>query len=197
MRADASWRGQRACAEAVEPGSTRAVPERADCSCAGPDSSALVRLLDDRHQRLFRLARRLSSNHEEARDLLQETLVRVLRSRTAMPADVAGLEPWAITVMVNTARDRQRRRAVRSRVAAREAHEPSAGGSPEPAYVARITVQGALARLDARRRAVIVLHYLEEEPVSRVAEFLRISPVTVRWHLARARRQLAALLTET
>jgi RNA polymerase sigma factor (sigma-70 family) len=195
MRADASWRGQRACAEAVEPGAAQTVPERADCS-VGPDSSPLVRLFDDHHQRLFRLARRLSSNHEEARDLLQETLVRVLRSRGAMPADVAGLESWAITVMVNIARDRQRRRVVRSRVAASVVHEPSAGGSPEPAYVARISVQRALARLGARRRAVVVLHYLEEEPVSRVAEFLRISPVTVRWHLSRARRQLAALLTE-
>jgi RNA polymerase sigma factor (sigma-70 family) len=57
-------------------------------------------------------------------------------------------------------------------------------------------VQDALGRLDPRRRAIVVLHYLEGEPVARVGKLLRISPITVRWHLARARRQLAALLSE-
>jgi RNA polymerase sigma-70 factor (ECF subfamily) len=164
---------------------------------AGIEGDALARLFDDYHQRLFRLARRLSSNHDEARDLVQETFVRVLQSPTTVPQDAHGRESWLITAMVNLARDRGRRRAVRLRVASatRDALADDRA-SPERGYLARIAVQDALGRLDVRRRAVVVLHYLEGAPVARVSELLRISPITVRWHLARARRELAALLSE-
>jgi RNA polymerase sigma-70 factor, ECF subfamily len=183
MRADTSWRGQPPCAEALEPGDT--------------DADALLRLFDDHHPRLFRLARRLSSTHDEARDLVQETFVRVLQSPTAVPQDAHGCESWLITAMVNLARDRGRRQAVRLRAASATRDALAADcANPERGYLARIAVQEALGRLDSRRRAVVVLHYLEGEPVARVGELLRISAITVRWHLARARRDLAALLSE-
>lgn len=96
-----------------------------------------------------------------------------------------------MTTMVNLARDRSRRHAVR--LAARiETRDDS--GDPEGRYVARIAVQGALGQLDSRRRAVVVLHELDGLPVARIAELLGTAPVTVRWHLARARKELGALL---
>jgi len=161
------------------------------------NSGPLVRLFDDHQQRLFRLARRLSSNHDDARDLVQETYVRALQSSTALPDDAHGQESWLVTTMLNIARDRERRQAVRRRLAPRAPEGPADGrANPEPGYLARIAVQDALARLDGRRRAVVVLHYLEGEPVNRVAALLGVSPITVRWHLARARRQLATLLSD-
>jgi RNA polymerase sigma factor (sigma-70 family) len=168
-----------------------------ELEAADVESDALVRLFDDHHQRLFRLARRLSSSHDEARDLLQETFVRVLRSSGALPHDETGRESWLTTTMVNLARDRGRRQTVRSRAAFEGGRAAVQNPSPEPGYLARIAVQDALARLDARRRAVVVLHYLEGESVERVGQLLRISPITVRWHLARARRELATVLRET
>ncbi len=153
-------------------------------------------LYDRHHERLYRLARRLSPDPEEARDLVQEVFLRAARRPGSIPADPAGGEAWLVTVMVNLCRDRQRRRVVRDR--ARRALRPATTvpSDPESAAVARATVQKALRRLTPRRRAVIVLHELEGEPIPRIARLLRVAQVTVRWHLSLGRRELAAMLLE-
>ncbi len=101
-----------------------------------------------------------------------------------------------MTVMVNLCRDRQRRRVVRERAQ----HVLPRGGvsptDPESAAVARATVEKALRRLTPKRRAVIVLHELEGEPVTNIAKLMGMARVTVRWHLSVGRRELAALLLE-
>jgi RNA polymerase sigma-70 factor (ECF subfamily) len=151
-----------------------------------------LRLFDLHERRLFRLARRLSSSHDDATDLVQETFVRAFSSRSPLPADERDQDAWLVTAMVNLARDRSHRHAVGARAAQVEA--PADPGEPEAAYVARLAVQDALGRLGARRRAVVVLHELEGEPVARIAAMLGVAPVTVRWHLARARKELGLLL---
>lgn len=153
----------------------------------------LAALFDAHHGRLYRLARRLARDAEEARDLVQETFLRAARRPAAVPAGEPGGEAWLVRVLVNLCRDRARRLGVRARVhAAISALADTTG--PEPALVARATVAAALARLTPRRRAVVALHELEELPVERVALLLGIARVTVRWHLSAARSQLRAQL---
>jgi RNA polymerase sigma-70 factor (ECF subfamily) len=155
--------------------------------------AGLARLFDTHHQRLFRLARRLSTSRDDALDLVQETFLRIAASSRPVPTGRAEEEAWLVRVLVNLARDRWRRAKVRTRAGER-ADGGRFGANPEAAYVARLAVETALDCLDPRRRAVVVLHELEEQDVSAIARLLRISPVTVRWHLARARKQLAAVL---
>ncbi len=57
-------------------------------------------------------------------------------------------------------------------------------------------LMAALAELPARQRAAIALHYLEDRPVSEVADLLGLAPATVSVHLHRARHRLAELLGE-
>ncbi len=153
----------------------------------------LERLFDAHHQRLFRLARRLSSDAEEARDLVQETFLRAARRPAAVPEGESGGEAWLVRVLVNLCRDRYRRRSVRQESRPALA-VPSAVQDPAEAAVARASVTAALARLPARRRAVVVLAELEELPNVEVARLLGMAKVTVRWHLAAARKQLAVIL---
>lgn len=54
----------------------------------------------------------------------------------------------------------------------------------------------ALADLAPKQRAAVVLHYLEDLPVSEVARVLEVSESTVKQHLFRARHRLAVLLGE-
>jgi RNA polymerase sigma-70 factor (ECF subfamily) len=153
----------------------------------------LAGLFDAHHQRLFRLALRLSADREEARDLVQEAFLRAARRPGAVPAGAE--EPWLVRTLVNLCRDRHRRLGVRTRV-----HESLRGDRetehPENAAVIRAAVRTALGRLAPRRRAAIVLHELDGLPVREVARLLGVGEVTVRWHLMAARRELARLLAK-
>jgi DNA-directed RNA polymerase specialized sigma24 family protein len=60
--------------------------------------------------------------------------------------------------------------------------------------VARATIWRALDALPPRRRAVVVLHELEELAIPAIASLLGISAITVRWHLSAGRRDLARIL---
>ena len=151
-------------------------------------------LFDRYHQRLYGLARRLSSDAEEARDLVQETFLRAARRPGSVPPDEKRAEAWLVRVLVNLCRDRYRRLAVRRRPVAVHSLEQSAPSSPEAQAVARASVQAALARLAPRRRAVIVLRELEGLPAAEVAHLLGMNPGTVRWHHSAARKDLARLL---
>ena len=155
----------------------------------------LARLFDAHHERLFRLARRLLADREEARDLVQEAFLRAARSLESVPDGDQSGEAWLVRTLVNLCRDRYRRLGVRTRVHD-QIRRGEKGAHPEDAAVARATVRAALDRLSPRRRAAIVLHEIEGIPVREVARLLGVAEVTVRWHLLSARRELAALLKD-
>jgi RNA polymerase sigma-70 factor (ECF subfamily) len=158
----------------------------------------LAALFDAHHAALYRLARRMVADAEEARDLAQEAFLRAARSARSVPADDAGARAWLMRVVVNLCRDRRRRLEVRRRAADTVLRPDATGESPESGpesrAVARSAVQAALATLPPRRRAVVVLHELDGRPVAEIARLLRIARVTVRWHLAAGRKDLAAHL---
>jgi len=155
-------------------------------------------MLFDLHQeRLYRLARRMSGDPEEARDLVQETFVRLARQSGPLPATESHAEGWLVKTIVRLCKDRDRRLRVRRRH--RSETVPSAieqAGTPETRAVARVAVQNALARLSPRRRAVVVLHELDGRTASEIARLLGLTPVTVRWHLHAARRDLKRILLQ-
>lgn len=152
----------------------------------------LGRLFDRSHRRLYRLGCRMARDSEQARDLVQEAFLRAARRPEALPADDAAAEAWLARVLINLFRDEVRKRQVRRRTAEPAPAETAAGS--ESALIARDLVRSALAALPPRRRAVLALHDLEELPVREIARTLGLTEVTVRWHLARGRRQVAAEL---
>jgi RNA polymerase sigma factor (sigma-70 family) len=154
----------------------------------------LAGLFDAHHERLFRLACRLASDREEARDLVQEAFLRAAQHPGSLPEGEQPGEAWLVRTLVNLCRDRYRRLGVRTRVHASLRREEGSA-HPENAAVIGATVRTALGRLALRRRAVIVLHELEGAPVREVARLLGIAEVTVRWHLLAARRELGRALS--
>ena len=153
----------------------------------------LAALFDAHHVRLYRLARRLAPNADDALDLVQETFLRAARAVRAVPTGAAAEEAWLVRVLVNLRRDQWRQAAVRGRPGARTlgaAHVADHGA----AAVARATIWRALEGLPPRRRAILVMHELEELGTDAIAALLGISRITVRWHLAHGRRELARAL---
>jgi RNA polymerase sigma-70 factor, ECF subfamily len=153
----------------------------------------LGQLFDTHYLKLYRLARRLANDPEEAQDLVQETFLRAARSRTRPPAGSAA-EAWMVRTLVNLCRDRYRRSAVRTRASDLLRAQQLTTADADAVPVARLTVQAALARLSPRRRAVIVLHEIEELAVPEIARLLGVTHATVRWHLAGGRKALAKAL---
>jgi RNA polymerase sigma factor (sigma-70 family) len=164
------------------------------CEQVGAPSNVRLADLFDAHQgRLYRLARRLATTPEEARDLVQETFLRVVKAPKSVPSGPAAEEAWLVRILVNLSRDQWRRRSSRRRLGALHQAESwtLASGNPESALIAQATVWRALQMLAPRRRATIVLHELEGVGIAQIARLLGVSLVTVRWHLARGRRELA------
>lgn len=161
---------------------------------AGDDvTGRLAYLFDTHHQRLFRLARRLSRNSDDARDLVQETFLRAARSPGSIPDGASHEEAWLVRVLINICRDRWRKTAVRARAHGFEIPEES-GDNPESAVMARTMVWRALDVLSPRRRAILVMYELEGAAIPSIAKMLGVTPVTVRWHLSRGRRELGKIL---
>ena len=173
-------------------GEAVAVPISAEPRVADP-AARLEGLFDAHHDRLYRLARRLCGQQEEARDLVQETFLRAARSPASVPYGASSEEAWLVRILINICRDAWRKKAVRARVDPALASESMSRDSSnqEEALIARTTVWRALATLGPRRRAIIVLYELEGAAIPAIAKLLGVAPVTVRWHLSLGRRQLA------
>jgi RNA polymerase sigma-70 factor (ECF subfamily) len=124
----------------------------------------------------------------EAEDVVQEALTRAA-ARWARLRDYDVPEVWVRRVAMNLATDGFRRSRRRLAVAARLRHEPE-----EPATLEGLAVAEALRGLPLVQRKVVVLHYLLDLPVDRVAAELKVPVGTVKSRLARARRVLAARL---
>ena len=175
-------------------GETLAVALPAD-ECPQDAAERVGALFDAHHQRLYRLARRLSRSAEDARDLVQETFLRAAQSAGSIPVGGSHEEAWLVRVLINICRDAWRRTAVRRRL------EPLrlAGSATESAHlertlIAQTTVWRALDCLPPRRRAALVLYELEGKTIPAIATLLGVTAVTVRWHLSRGRKDLARII---
>jgi RNA polymerase sigma-70 factor, ECF subfamily len=156
-------------------------------------AARLGTLFDAHHQRLYRLARRLSRSAEDASDLVQETFLRAARHAASVPEGPGHEEAWLVRVLINLARDRWRQMAVRKRGADDAALSTTPVASDtESALLARSMIWQALERLPPRRRAIIVLYEIEGVGIAAIARLLGVAAVTVRWHLSIGRRELAA-----
>lgn len=98
---------------------------------------------------------------------------------------------------MNICRDKWRQTKTRDRLDRSMQMMPATGPiDPEAALIARSLVWRALATLDPRRRAVLVMHELEGSPVDVIARTLGVTSVTVRWHLSKGRRELAEAIRQ-
>jgi RNA polymerase sigma-70 factor (ECF subfamily) len=159
-------------------------------------TARLSSLFETHEERLYRLARRLTPTIDDALDLVQETFVKAARAVESIPAVLQEEEAWLVRVLVNVRRDQWRRERVRKRQAhTREPAPVQDAGDPETSFVIRTAVRQALDSLPPRRRAVVTMADIEGLDTTAIASLLGISVITVRWHLAQGRRQLARLLT--
>jgi len=143
---------------------------------------------------IFRTLRRLGTSASEVEDLAQE-LFLVLRRSWSQYDPGRPLRPYlfGIAYRIACAHHRKRNREVAFGII----EVGDAGPGPDDALAskqARALVLAALERIPLPRRAVLVMHDIDDVPVAEVAAVLSIPRFTVYSRLRKARRELEAAL---
>jgi RNA polymerase sigma-70 factor (sigma-E family) len=137
---------------------------------------------------LFRTAFLLVSDHHEAEELLQETLVRVVAAWSRIQRRDAP-EVYARRAMVNLATNRWRRQATANAYLHRQQRREPAH-DPAREVVDRDALWTVLRTLPVRMRAVLVLRYFEDQSERQTADILGCSVGTVKGQTSKALSRL-------
>jgi RNA polymerase sigma-70 factor (ECF subfamily) len=143
-------------------------------------------------QRLLALAVRMTRNSEDAKEVVQEALLRAYRSLRRFDTS-RSFRNWVLQITANAARDRARRTIRDAKMTARAEDLPAGGPDPESPLVARefrSDLMKCLSVLSARERDVFILRDLEDLDIKETAQALGCSSVSVRVHLSSARRKI-------
>ncbi|RBY86823.1 RNA polymerase sigma factor [Blastococcus sp. TF02A-26] len=130
------------------------------------------------------VARRLTDQPEDVRDVVAEVFATAWRRRSAVPPEVL---PWLYGVAANVLANERRRRARSTRLAERLAREPA---GPEQPPELPDAVDRAMAQLSDADREVLRLAAWEQLTTDELALALRCSRSAAAMRLSRARTRL-------
>ncbi|MHC5088500.1 MAG: RNA polymerase sigma factor [Planctomycetota bacterium] len=152
---------------------------------------------------------KMTQNKDHAEDLFQETFQKVHESAEKFTGD--NLRPWALKIATNAAIGRWRKEKKHAAVSLAAPagcpdgeHCPTLestlkAGTPEPNEQAELNekrqqVRAALETLPTQQRAALILNYYHQMTYKQIAESLDCSVGSVRTHLFRALKKMAAVL---
>lgn len=152
---------------------------------------AAVRVLFELHfDGLYRFLRQLTRHAEDAEDLAQQTLIRVVRNAGRYDGRVA-LRSWIFSIAY-----REYGRWRRRRLWLPLSDDLSAKDDLAESATNAALLLDALAHLSAAHRAVFLLHYVEGMSIEEIAAVQRTPPGTVKSRLHFARSRLRGLLEQ-
>jgi RNA polymerase sigma-70 factor (ECF subfamily) len=169
------------------------------------DRDALDALVTRYEPHVYRFGMTMCHDAEDARDVLQDTFLAMVRSLKTFRAD-SSLSTWLYTIAHHACVKRRRRRASAPRqVVSLEALEgtdrnrlASPGPNPEAAAVSnerRSALEAAIRSLEPAQRVVLLLRDFEGLSAPAAAKILGLSVTAVKSRLHRARAAVRAALT--
>lgn len=159
------------------------------------DIDAFEQLVISGNDGILRIARAILGNDADARDAVQDAYVSAWRELPRL-RDHGSFDAWLRRIVVNAcrARLRDRRRIHEISLDASPIERADSGPSTSESVGDTDLLARAFERLDAGKRAILVLHYLEHEPIASIAAAMGIAPGTVKWRMSEARAALARAL---
>lgn len=172
------------------------------------DRQAFRHIIERCNQRLFRVARAVLNDEDEAEDALQNAYLNAYQHITSYRGD-AELSTWLTRIVLNECYQRLRKARPTVDIDTLEANQaqsrvinfPARYGVNDPAFdaaraQARELTEHAISDLPDAFRLVFMLRDVEGYSTQETASLLGIRAVTVKTRLFRARRQLRKALND-
>jgi len=161
--------------------------------CRQLDRKAQREMVNQLSPYLYVICRRYTSQHEDAQDLLQESLIAIFNNIEKCKADgVAGFKAWCRKIAINKALEKKRKKGL--------ILENLSGVSATtiPAVQSQLNVNdilNLLERLPENQRIVFNLSVIDGFAHREIAAMLNIQESSSRTFLTRARQKLQELMT--
>ncbi len=142
--------------------------------------------------KLYRFAFRLLNNEEDAKDIIQDALLKVWHQQERM-AELQNLEAWCMRIVRNLALDRLKSKKYRNTEVLDRAGEMEAAHQPNPHLAAeQQDVMGRVHRiinaLPEKYRTIIQLRDVDGFSYQEIADILELNMSEVKINLHRARK---------
>lgn len=140
---------------------------------------------------LYRLALRITLSHEEAQDIVQDTLIKVWDKRESWN-EIESIEAFSITICRNLALDRIKKHDnLNDSLEERQTESPDTSSTPfeDTLQQDRIDlVRNLVNALPEKQRSCMQLRDFEGKPYKEIAKILGISEEQVKVNIFRARQ---------
>ena len=150
---------------------------------------------------LFRLALRITLNHAEAEDVVQETLIKVWNRRDRWD-EIESIEAFCLTICRNIAVDKMRKmeNQNQSLEQGHDAPDRSYFSNPEEQAMQQDRIQlvrRLIDNLPEKQRSVMQLRDFEGKRYKEIAQIMAISEEQVKVNIFRARQTIKQKFIET
>ena len=163
------------------------------------EPAAVNEMVTRKLPRLLALASRLLGDADEAKDVAQESFLRIWRQAANWRPGEARFDTWLHRVALNLCHDRLRRRKALALNEDEVLELADSAPSPDEQLETAdrsARMAAALATLPERQREAIVLQYYQELSNIDAAALMNISVEALESLLSRARRQLRSQLAD-
>ena len=165
------------------------------------DAAAFNELLGAYEKKMYAVCLRMSGNHEDAQDCLQETMLRVYRAISGFKGQ-STFSTWLYRVAMNTCLDELRKKRNRTSTSLDGLLE--AGWSPSDEFDTperhalnrekSAEIRRVIAELPEDMRAAIVLRDVQGFSYDEIAKILEANVGTIKSRISRGREKLREVL---
>ena len=148
------------------------------------DADAFTELMQSQMQNMYKAARSLLSNEEDAADAISETILTCWEKIDQLREE-RYFRTWMTRILINKCKDIRNKKENLSFTEEMPDVEINEEGYSDLEW------NEALGILDEKYRTVIILYYVEGFKMSEIAQILDIPEATVRTRIARARKTMA------
>lgn len=159
------------------------------------DKEAIIQLLREIENPLYRTAYYLLGNEQDALDVTQEALLRIYTNITNYREE-AQFKTWAQRIVTNLCIDRFRKKKEMVSIEEHELNLRSSQSVEDEILTGDLAtnIQQAIEKLPEHFKLVVIMRYIQDYSYNEISETLDLPLNTVKSHLFRARKLLQGLL---